>query len=146
MVSRFAEALEAIKKDGSYDRIMENLKTTTARAIFFLATFHHSNEGCLEEMVKELAEIGRPVSGIMAMIFTPLKKYKEIDGYKHTIIQKNLLDLSWDERDRFIDRLFELKRSYPKFLLNEEPTLEMMRSENAIEATSRCNMPQRTLS
>ncbi len=136
---------DEVRGKGTYDKIMENLRTTPARTVAFLATFHRFNEHCLEDMVKELSEIGRPIVGMYAMLFTPLKKYKEINGYKHTQIQKTQLDLTWEERDQFIDRLLELRRSYPKFLLNEEAILEVMRSANAPEATSRCNMPQRTL-
>lgn len=136
---------DEVRGKGVYDKVMENLKTTTIRTIFFLATFHRANEQCLEEMVKELSEFGRPIAGMMAMIFTPLKDYKEIKGYQHSQTQRKVIDLSWEERDRLIDRLIELRRSYPKFLLNEEVDLLMMRSENAPEATSRCNMPERTL-
>lgn len=136
---------DEVRGKGVYDRIMENLKTSPAKTVFFLATFHRANEKCLEAMVQELSDFGRPVVGLMAMLFTPLKKYKEIKGYEHSNTQKNIIDLSWEERDQIIDRLLELKRSYPKFLLNEAPDLEMMKSENAHEATSRCNMPQRTL-
>lgn len=136
---------DTVRGKGTYDKIMENLKTTTAKGVSFLATYHRLNEHCLEEMVETLSEIGRPVIGLMAMLFTPLKKYKEIDGYQHTTAQKTQLNLSWEERDRVIDRLLELKKSYPKFILNEEVNLEMMRSENAPDATSRCNMPERTL-
>ena len=136
---------DEVRGKGTYDKIMENLKTTTARPIVFLATYHRSKEKCLEEMVKELSEFGAPVIGLFAMLFTPLKKYKEVKGYQHTTTQKNQLDLSWGERDQIIDRLFELKKSYPRFLLNEDIVLEMMLSKNASEATSRCNMPQRTL-
>ncbi|NVM04681.1 MAG: radical SAM protein [Candidatus Helarchaeota archaeon] len=136
---------DEVRGKGTYDKIMENLKNTTARTIAFLATFHRSNHECLEEMVKELSEADIPVVGMHAMFFTPLKKYKEIKGYKHSVTQKNQLDLSWEERDQIIDRLMELKKSYPRFLLNEEVVLEMMRSENAPAATSKCNMPKRTL-
>lgn len=136
---------DEVRGKGTYAKVMDNLKTTPARTVFFLATFHQANEKCLEDMVQELASIGRPVVGMMAMLFTPLKKYKEIKGYQHSITQKERLDLTWEERDRIIDRLLVLKESYPKFLLNEDVDLEMMRSENAPEATARCNMPQRTL-
>lgn len=136
---------DEVRGKGTYDKIMENLKNTTARTIVFLSTFHRANHECLEEMVKELSEADLPVVGIQAMLFTPLKKYKEIKGYKHSVIQKNQLDLSWEERDQIIDRLMELKKSYPRFLLNDEVVLEMMRSENAPAATSKCNMPKRTL-
>ncbi len=136
---------DEVRGKGTYDKIMENLRTTSARTVFFLATFHKFNEMCIEEMVQELSAFGRPVVGMIAMLFTPLKKYKEIKGYRHSTTQKNLLDLSWDARDQIIQRLLALKKSYPNFLLNEEVDLEMMLSENAPEATARCNMPQRTL-
>jgi sulfatase maturation enzyme AslB (radical SAM superfamily) len=135
---------DEVRGRGTYDKIMKNLQTTKGRPIVFLSTYHRANEGCLEEMVEELSEIGAPVLGLYAMLFTPLKSYKKIKGYQHTTTQKQL-DLTWEERDQIIKRLFELKESYPRFLLNEEIVLEMMLSENASEATSRCNMPQRTL-
>jgi hypothetical protein len=79
------------------------------------------------------------------MLFTPLKAYKEINGYTHSETQKMDLDFSWEERNRFIDRLIALKKKYPDYLLNSEINLGIMKSANASEATSRCNMPQRTL-
>lgn len=139
------EVHDEVRGKGTYDKIMENLKPTKAKPIVFLGTFHRSNNHCLEEMVKEFSEMAPSVIGMFAMLFTPLKQYKEIKDYNHSITQKNQLDLSWEERDQIINRLFELKKSYPRFLLNEEVVLEMMLSKNAPEATSRCNMPQRTL-
>lgn len=136
---------DEVRGKGTYDKIMENLKTTSAKTVVFLSTFHPFNENCLEEMLKEFSEIGPPVFGLFAMLFTPLKRYKEIKGYKHSTTQKTQLDLSWEDRDRIIARLIKFKKSYPKFLLNAEVVLEMMLSENAKSATSRCNMPERTL-
>lgn len=134
-----------VRGKGTYEKVMKSLETTKAKPVIFLATFHRNNEHCIEDMVKEFSEIGPPVFGMFAMLFSPLKQYKEIKGYQHSILQKNQLDLTWDERDQIINRLFDLKKSYPKFLFNEEVVLEMMLSKNAQEATSRCNMHERTL-
>ena len=136
---------DKVRGKGVYDKIMKNVEETKANPIVFLSTLHRLNEHCLEDMVKEFSEMGSPVFGIHFMLFTPLKEYKEIKGYQHSVTQKNILNLSWEERDQIIDRLFELKKSYPNFLVMEEGTLEMMKSENAPTATSKCNMPERTL-
>ncbi|MFX1299193.1 MAG: radical SAM protein, partial [Promethearchaeota archaeon] len=64
---------DEVRGKGIYDKIMENLQTSPAKTIFFLSTFHRFNENCLEDMVQELSELGRPVVGMMAMLFTPLK-------------------------------------------------------------------------
>lgn len=136
---------DEVRGKGVYGKIMKNIEETKAKPIVFLSTFHRLNEHCLEDMFKEFSEIGPPVFGLHAMIFTPLKQYKEIKGYQHTITQKTTLDFTWEERDAFIDRLLELKKSYPDFMINEKPTLEMMKSDIAPIATPKCNMPQRTL-
>ncbi len=134
-----------VRGKGTYEKVMENLNITKAKPIMFLATFHRDNEHCLEDMVKQFSEIGPPVFGMFAMLFSPLKEYEEVKGYQHSTLQKNRLDLTWDERDQVIYRLLELKKSYPKFLFNEEVVLEMMLSKNSESATSQCNMPERTL-
>ncbi len=134
-----------VRGKGTYEKVMENLKITKAKPIIFLATFHRNNEHCLEDMVQQFSEIGAPVFGMFAMIFSPLKQYKKIEGYQHSVLQKNKLDLTWDERDQLINRLFELKESYPRFLFNEKVVLEMMLSKNSESATSKCNMSERTL-
>jgi MoaA/NifB/PqqE/SkfB family radical SAM enzyme len=134
-----------VRGKGTYEKVMENIKTTKAKPIVFLSTLHRNNEHCVEEMLEEFSKIGPPVIGISYMIFTPLKQYKDLKGYQHTEAQKTVLDLTWDERDQIINRLLELRNSYPKFLFNEEVVLEMMLSKNAKDAVARCNMPQRTL-
>ena len=139
------EIHDGIRGGGTYDKIMMNIKDSPAATVVFLATFHPLNEGCLEDMLGELSKIESPETAVLAMLFTPLKTYQGIKGYAHVETQKNVLDFSWEERDRFIDRLIALKKKYPAYLLNSEVNLEMMRSANAFEATSRCNMPLRTL-
>ncbi len=139
------EIHDRVRGKGIYDRIMANVKDSPADAVIFLACFHRLNEDCVGDMLEELSRLGPPVVGLMMQIFTPLKTYKNVKGYAHTETQKERLDFSWEERDRFIDRLLSLKKRYPNFLLNSEANLEMMKSENAGEATRRCNMPKRTL-
>lgn len=139
------EIHDDIRGRGTYDKIMMNIKDSPAKTVIFLATFHRLNEGCLEDMAGELSGIKTPTTALLAMIFTPLKTYQDIKGYAHAETQKNVMDFSREERDRFIDRLIALKKKYPNYLLNSEVNLEMMKSANAFEATSRCNMPRRTL-
>lgn len=140
------EIHDDIRGKGMYDRVMTNIKDSPADTVVFLSTFHRLNEGCLEDMVGEISGIKSPPStALLAMTFTPLKTYRDIKGYSHVETQKKTLDFSWEERDRFIDRLIRLKRKYPVDLLNSEVNLEMMKRVNASEATTRCNMPQRTL-
>ncbi len=136
---------DEVRGKGTYEKIMKNLETTKAKPIVFLSTLHRNNEHCLEDMLEEFSKIGPPLIGISYMLFTPLKQYKELKGYQHSETQKKVLDLTWEERDQIINRLLELRQSYPKFLFNEDVVLEMMLSKNAKEATSRCNMPERTL-
>jgi MoaA/NifB/PqqE/SkfB family radical SAM enzyme len=139
------EIHDEIRGRGTYDRIMANIKDSHAETIVFLATFHRLNHACLEDMLREVSGIKSPATALLAMIFTPLKTYRNVKGYAHVETQREMLDFSWEERDRFIDRLIMLKREYPVDLLNSEINLEMMKRVNAVVATSRCNMPQRTL-
>jgi len=136
---------DQVRGNSVYDRIMDNISDSPASLIIFTPTFHRLNEGCLEDMVSELSKINKPTTALLVMLFTPLKTYKDVKGYTHTETQKEQLDFSWEERDRFIDRLIALKEKYPDYLVNAEVNLQMMKSENAHEATPRCNMPSRTL-
>lgn len=134
-----------VRGKGTYDKIMANVKDSPAKTVIFLATIHRLNKDCMEDMIGEVSKLKAPAAALLVMLFTPLKTYKNIKGYKHSDTQKEVLDLTWEERDNIIERLFALKKKYPAFLANAEQNLEMMKSKNAPEATSKCNMPKRTL-
>ncbi len=134
-----------VRGKGRYDLVMENLAGAPCSTVVFQATFHRLNEGCLEEMVEELVRIRKPQAFLLVLLFTPLKRYEKIERYKHSELQEQGLEFSWEERDRFIDRLLAVKKKYPDFLLNAEANLELMKSSEAPAATARCNMPRRTL-
>lgn len=136
---------DEVRGKGNYDRTLNNVAGTSAELVIFQATFHRLNESCLEEMVRELSQIEKPATALLVLLFTPLKSYQRVKSYIHTGTQETTLDFSWEERDRFLDRLLAIKQQYPQYLLNSEVTLEMMKSANAHEAISRCNMPKRTL-
>ena len=140
-----ADIHDEIRGKGTYEKIMKNLEITKARPVIFLSTLHTNNEHCIEDMLEAFSKIGPPVIGISFMLFTPLKEYKQLKGYQHSQTQKKFLNLTWEGRDQIINRLLELRKSYPRFLLNEDVVLEMMLSKNAKEAATRCNMPIRTL-
>ncbi len=139
------EIHDSVRGKGTYDKIMENVTDTPLPTVIFTATFHRLNEACLEDMIGELSRITKPNVVVTIMLFAPLKEYRKVRAYKHTELQETDLDFSWEERDRFVDRLIALRQKYPNIILNPDTVLEMMKSENAHEATSRCNMPQRTL-
>ena len=139
------EVHDQVRGNGVYDRIMDNIQDSPAKMVVFLSTLHRLNHECLEDMVAELMKIKKPATGFHPMLFTPLKSYKKIKGYAHSETQKHVLDLDWDERDSIIDRLIALKKKHPAYMLTNQVNLEMMKSQNAPEATSRCNMPRRTL-
>jgi MoaA/NifB/PqqE/SkfB family radical SAM enzyme len=139
------EVHDHVRGKGCYDRVMANVGASRAPLVMFAATFHRLNAACLEDMVAEIARITRPRVALLAMLFTPLRKYKKVKGYKHTEVQERALDFSWEERDRFLDRVISLKQEYPSHVANASVNLQMMKSENAHEAARRCNMPRRTL-
>ncbi len=139
------EIHDQVRGPGTYDKIMANIKDSPVNWVIFVGTFHRMNHECLEDLVGEISKIKTPSVFMIAMLFTPLKKYENVDRYAHSQAQKNVLDFSWDERDLFVDRLISVKEKYPSILMNSPVNLEMMKSPNSHEATSRCNMPQRTL-
>jgi MoaA/NifB/PqqE/SkfB family radical SAM enzyme len=139
------EIHDQVRGKGVYDRIMDNIRESPAKIVVFLSTLHRLNHECLEDMVGELMKIQKPATGFHPMLFTPLTSYKRVKGYAHSQTQKEVLDLTWEERDSIIDRLIALKKKYPGYMLTNEANLLMMKSENAGQATARCNMPRRTL-
>jgi len=139
------EIHDSVRGKGVYDRIMDNVKDSPVKVVVFLSTLHRLNHECLEDMVGELMKITTPATGFHPMLFTPLKSYKQVKGYAHSETQKEVLDLTWEERDMILDRLIALKKKYPEYMMTTEVNLQMMKSENAPDATSRCNMPKRTL-
>jgi hypothetical protein len=96
-------------------------------------------------MIGELSDFTKPRVFVTIMLFAPLKEYRKLKAYKHTEVQETALDFSWEERDRFVDRVIALREKVPNVILNPDTVLAMMKSENAHEAISRCNMPRRTL-
>ncbi len=139
------EIHDRIRGKGTFNKIINNVKAFNSKGkfILFLTTIHRINFQCIEEMIELLSQI--PDTMTCIMFFTPLKKYKDVKGYKYTEEQKNFLDLTWEERDDVIYRVLKLKKRYPGKIFNPDRTLELMLSENAGMCTSRCNMPRRTL-
>ncbi|MBI2060346.1 MAG: radical SAM protein [Nitrospirae bacterium] len=138
------EIHDKIRGRGTYDKIMATVANRPGeKPIVFLPTIHKLNAPFLEQTMKELSKITNAFLGVE--FFTPLKEYRPIKGYPHVEIQKKDLDLTWEERDRIIDRLFALKKSYPGFIVVRDRVLELMRSEYAPTCIEKCNMPNRCL-
>lgn len=134
-----------IRGKGVYEKIMNNIKFLPEhiKFVIFSSTINTINAPYIEEMIAELSQVAKSIINIM--FFTPLKNYKSISGYKYTEEQKTSLGLTFEERDKIIYKVLELKKKYPGKIFNPERTFELMLSKNAGVCTANCNMPKRTL-
>lgn len=133
-----------IRGQGTYDKIMHTVTHRPGnKPVIFLPTFHAFNAPCLEEMVAELTKVPNTLMGVE--FFTPLTQYDDAGTYAHIEVQRRLLELSWEERDRIIERLFALKKTYPDYIFVRDRVLELMTSRLAPMCIKKCNMSQRTL-
>lgn len=85
------------------------------------------NEGELEEFVEEWKD--EPLTGGMIIEF-----YTYMMGQP----EADKLWLNYEERDRVIDRILEIKAKYPKLIEMTSHTLELFRSENCQSVTDNC--------
>lgn len=133
-----------IRGKGTYDKIMSTLsRRPEGKPVVFLPTFHALNAPYLEEMIAELARVPNTFMGVE--FFTPLTAYETVGGYAHIEVQRRLLEISWEERDRLIERLLALKKTYPGFIVVRDRVLELMTSKLAPMCIKKCNMSRRTL-
>ncbi|MFH0788320.1 MAG: hypothetical protein V2B13_11990 [Pseudomonadota bacterium] len=82
------------------------------------------NYVCMEEVLQEWSHT--TIRGIVFEFYIPTKG------------EGDRLWLTWEERDRIIDLLLALKKSYGAFIRLSERILRMMKSETAGRITSHC--------
>mgnify|MGYP001276994045 CR=1 FL=1 len=79
----------------------------------------------VEEVLEEWKDTG--VKGFIFSFYTPIES-----------IQDPLFP-GWEQRDKIIDRLIELKKTkYGEFIRNDLRTLQLMKSESSKEVTDNC--------
>jgi len=114
-------------RGGNYDKIKENIERADVPVII-KCVINKNNFECIEDMLKEWKET--KVRGIAFDFYTPIKGIKE-----H-------LWLNFEERDKVIERLLQLKKIYGDFISNSESLLNSMKAENCRKITENCVLPR----
>jgi organic radical activating enzyme len=137
-----------IRGDGCFERVAENLAKTRDRTVVILCTLNRANAPHLEEFLQSVERMERPglFLPVFFLIFTPLREYREVEGYAYTAEQRDRLPFGWEERDRLLGEIGRMRRKYPGRILNSDLLLELMHSSNAAACIAACNRPQVTLS
>ncbi len=112
---------------GVYQKIKENVDRHDLNVVIaFCVT--RLNYACMEEMVEEWSKTS--VKGIVFEFYTPMKG------------EGNDLWLNWEERDRVIDRIEALRRTYGDFIWNSDRIYRLMKSHLAQKITQNCPFPK----
>jgi MoaA/NifB/PqqE/SkfB family radical SAM enzyme len=107
----------------TYQRIKENASRPHRKVVVAFCV-NRGNYTCIEAMLSEWSHT--PIQGIVFEFYTPMKG------------EDDRLWLNFEERDRVIDLLISLKKSYGEFIHVSDRILRMMKSENAERITRDC--------
>ena len=142
------EIHDYIRGEGCFERIATNLANAENQTVLILCTLNRANAAHLEEFLRSVEQLERPGLSlpVFLLIFTPLRRYREVEGYDHTYEQRDQLAFTWDERDRLLEQIRRMRGEFPDRILNNDLLLELMHSSNASDCIKRCNRPQVTLS
>jgi sulfatase maturation enzyme AslB (radical SAM superfamily) len=119
---------DAIRGKGTFEKVMKTLSQipeTFASTIMCQCVVTKKNENSLAELV----ELLRPTraEGMTFSFYVPCKT--------------DITDLTWgtlDRRDKAVDKVMELKETYPDFVWNKKRSLELMLSQNSKLITDNC--------
>jgi Fe-coproporphyrin III synthase len=114
-----------------YDKVKEHANRDDIH-INIACVLNKKNYHSIEPLLKEWRDT--KIGGINFDFYTPIKGIKED------------LWLSWEERDKVIEKLLILKKKYGNFILNSRSVLESMKSKNSKHITSNCKLPQAVIS
>lgn len=112
---------------GVYKQIKKNVDRADLDIIIaFCVT--RLNYPCIEEMLNEWSRTS--VKGIVFEFYTPMKG------------EGDELWLNWDERDRIIDQLMALRKTYGNFIWISDRIYRLMKSDTASKITRNCPFPK----
>lgn len=113
------ELHDSIRGKGCYAKIKSNIRDPrySHLNIALACCLNRTNAGCAEDLVKEWGDVSN-IRHILFDFFTPVRGVKED------------LWLTFEERDRIVDQLEELKRRYGDFIGGPPGTFDLMRSKN----------------
>jgi MoaA/NifB/PqqE/SkfB family radical SAM enzyme len=136
-----------IRGDGCFERIARNLAGAKGQTVIVLCTLNRVNAPRLEEFLQCVERLEHPGLSlpVFLLIFTPLKQYREVEGYEHSAEQRDHMAFTWEERDRLLEEIGRMRRKYPGRILNSDLLLELMHSSNAGYCIERCNRSRVTL-
>lgn len=141
------EVHDYVRGTGCFERVAASLAKTRCPVVVILCTLNRANAPHLETFLGAVERLERPglALPVYFLIFTPLRQYKEVEGYEHSAEQRDRLAFSWPERDRLLEEIAAARRRHPGRILNSDLLLELMHSSNAAWCTRRCNRPEVTL-
>ncbi len=120
---------DEIRGKGCFKKVLNNLNNLSEDFEGDLqcnCVVNTQNENSLEQLIIILQNES-PFRGINFTFYVPKKIDTSGMGWK-----------SLEERDLAVKKVMELKRKYPKFVLNNTMVLELMLSNNALEITNNC--------
>jgi len=125
---KYHEKITGVK---NYDKVKEHANRDDIH-VNIACVLTKENYRCIEDLLKEWKQT--KIGGINFDFYTPIKGIKED------------LWLNWQERDKIIKQLLQLRKKYGDFIMNPAPVLELMLSENSKKVTSACFLPKAVVS
>ena len=123
------EANDEVRGKGTFQRVisnMNNLPDDFEGDLQSICVINKKNQDCFEELI-DILQKETPVRGLILSFYAPRKN----DTY----------ELGWKtlkERDPVVKKAVNLKKKYPKFILNKPLAFELLLSQNALDITSNC--------
>ncbi len=120
-----AELNDPIRGDGVFAKVREAVfarDPADGTTVMLQMAVTRENAPGLEDFMAEVADW--PIAGVAFSFYVPVKD--------------DSTGLAWPdlkERDKVLDRVIALKRQYPHMIKSNIPTLEMMKSDVAIQST-----------
>lgn len=118
---------EKIRGAGIYDKVKKHADRSDIH-VNIACVLNKENYYCIGDFLKEWKET--KVGGVNFDFYTPIQGIKDD------------LWLNWAERDKIIRKLFMLRKKWGNFLMNPEPVLKLMLSENSKKITLNCSVPK----
>jgi MoaA/NifB/PqqE/SkfB family radical SAM enzyme len=119
------ELNDPIRGEGVFDKVKKAVfdrDPTDGTTVMLQMAVTRQNAPGLEEFLTEVSQW--PINGVAFSFYVPVKNDQTGLDWK---------DLK--ERDRVLDRVIALKKQYPHVVKSHIPTLEMMKSDVALEST-----------
>ena len=116
---------------GLYDTIRQNIAATEGLKITIAYCITSANFLEIADSIREWYGNAK-VRSMVFSFFTPIRGLDDS------------LWLGWDEKDRILELLIEMKKAYGDFIVNTERALRLMKSDRARTVTDRCPFAEKS--